>query len=699
VTGPVVQYPSGAFGEPRFGEPGIPLSGRKKVYRRELVAFNRSTQPAQWVAAQHCRIYSRIGLKVFSATTSLPVDGAQFLPTGASELIEVGQALLVNNGPLGYSGGYFTLEGIHSWEIQGVGHAEYRLDFTIGIGVDHLFFAAFMLPADGKTRVVLRWGDTPSDNDLYVRPVGVVHPDTGEEAVWAWRDRFSADGDDYPPAVYEEGQSPYLFWNVAAFGCDGCICECVDFDGDPETPCEPMCQMSVLDETEEDTPRLKLDRDDQIHGTQNGEDLMVYNAPEVATFENLWPGIYRVYVNAYPPDGESPVFTSQVDVDIYLGDGETVGLIDTVTLRAGRGGRWLYAGYIAVTDESESTCILPNQAFQKPPARQLCYTWYNINRVVFNPLPQTNVPVRLRLSHAVYQTQQYDQYGISFGAASYIVHQGGSCSCIGVIQCSCQGSTVITSGRIGQPLGEDTFEGIEGFYTPFLPIYLTNGQYSVIVRLNGYYDRLITFAVANNQPVDAFGMMVPVVASGQLRVVLSWGGRPYDLDLYVMRKTDPLPGWDKIVYWDQRTAPVPSGGIDEMRGIQLDRDWVSGYGPETVTFGTASRALSWHVAVNVYTDMLEYEADYFQCFPTLDDTCHFFGGETVEFYTSTGLITSATHPELSPDGPTSNWWRVAAVEKDIAGNYNVDLGVQISDGTARCSDVMYQECVDIFEAR
>jgi len=42
-----------------------------------------------------------------------------------------------------------------------------------------------------------------------------------------------------------------------------------------------------------------------------------------------------------------------------------------------------------------------------------------------------------------------------------------------------------------------------------------------------------------------------------------------------MRKTDPLPGWEKIVYWDQRTAPVPSGGIDEMRGIQLDRDWVS----------------------------------------------------------------------------------------------------------------------------
>jgi hypothetical protein len=108
-----------------------------------------------------------------------------------------------------------------------VGHAEYRLDFTVSIGVDHLFFAAFMLPADGKTRVVLRWGNTPSDNDLYVRPVGVVHPDTGEEAVWAWRDRFSPDGDDYPPAVYEEGQSPYLFWNVAAFGCDGCICECV----------------------------------------------------------------------------------------------------------------------------------------------------------------------------------------------------------------------------------------------------------------------------------------------------------------------------------------------------------------------------------------------------------------------------------------------------------------------------------------
>lgn len=150
----------------------------------------------------------------------------------------MGEALLVNNGPRGYSGGYYALEGTHSWAIQGVGHARYTLDFKIGIGVDHLFFAAFLIPADGKTRVVLRWGDSPADNDLYIRPVGVVHPDTGEEAIWAWRDRFNGGGDDYPPAVYQEGQAPYLFWNVAAFGCDGCICECL---GEPKPPHPRLC--------------------------------------------------------------------------------------------------------------------------------------------------------------------------------------------------------------------------------------------------------------------------------------------------------------------------------------------------------------------------------------------------------------------------------------------------------------------------
>ena len=67
-----------------------------------------------------------------------------------------------------------------------------------------------------------------------------------------------------------------------------------------------------------------------------------------------------------------------------------------------------------------------------------------MNRIVFSPLPQVNVPVRLRLSHAVYQTQQYVQFGISFSAATYVVYQGGACSCIGAIQCACQVMSHIT---------------------------------------------------------------------------------------------------------------------------------------------------------------------------------------------------------------------------------------------------------------
>lgn len=85
---------------------------------------------------------------------------------------------------------------------------------------------------------------------------------------------------------------------------------------------------------------------------------------------------------------------------------------------------------------------------------------------------------------------------------------------------------------------------------------------------------------------------------------------------------------------------------------------------------------------------------YGQCFFEDEDTCRFLGGELVEFYDSSGLITSSTFPAPTATGAKSTWWRVASVEKNIAGNYKVDLAQGITDGTASCVSVMYPECVE-----
>ncbi len=43
------------------------------------------------------------------------------------------------------------------------------------------------MPADGFTHVVMRWGNTPADLDVYVVPIGVRDKRTSKPVTWgAW---------------------------------------------------------------------------------------------------------------------------------------------------------------------------------------------------------------------------------------------------------------------------------------------------------------------------------------------------------------------------------------------------------------------------------------------------------------------------------------------------------------------------------
>lgn len=64
-------------------------------------------------------------------------------------------------------------------------------------------------------------------------------------------------------------------------------------------------------------------------------------------------------------------------------------------------------------------------------------------------------------------------------------------------------------------------------------------------------------------------VMTPRVAPGDLRVVLTWNQRPYDLDLWVTTAF-PLPSYENAVFWGQRNKDNPLKDI--MKGVQLDTD-------------------------------------------------------------------------------------------------------------------------------
>jgi len=82
------------------------------------------------------------------------------------------------------------------------------------------------------------------------------------------------------------------------------------------------------------------------------------------------------------------------------------------------------------------------------------------------------------------------------------------------------------------------------------------------------------FAVKNRTPrMDI--MVVPTMNPGQIRIVLSWGANPPDLDVHLLSPTGC-----KIWYGNLRCTA--------RENVQLDTDAQNGYGPETITFNSVA---------------------------------------------------------------------------------------------------------------
>lgn len=125
--------------------------------------------------------------------------------------------------------------------------------------------------------------------------------------------------------------------------------------------------------------------------------------------------------------------------------------------------------------------------------------------------------------------------------------------------------------RTGEPLAR-TPVSLTGAFTVRQPA----GAYTVHFEAPGYESEARSVQLTANGALTRDMFLMPKVPEGSLRVRLSWGLRPFDLDLHL---TGPgQAGARYHVFFRHRFDRTADG-----KTVGLDRDDIDSYGPETIT--------------------------------------------------------------------------------------------------------------------
>lgn len=171
-----------------------------------------------------------------------------------------------------------------------------------------------------------------------------------------------------------------------------------------------------------------------------------------------------------------------------------------------------------------------------------------------------------------------------------------------------------------------TTSGAGGIYTtPQLP----PGLYTLQVRADGFLRSTRADAeLIANQSATFNLTLSPLLTAGELRIVLTWGAAPNDLDTHMWLPIEqPFQ-----VYYGNR------GNLDDFPYANLDTDDTSGFGPETIT-----------IRQRINTGQYVYGVYNFSNSPDLTQS-----QAKVELYNSSGLI----HTFTVPTQGTGRYWEV-----------------------------------------
>jgi hypothetical protein len=157
------------------------------------------------------------------------------------------------------------------------------------------------------------------------------------------------------------------------------------------------------------------------------------------------------------------------------------------------------------------------------------------------------------------------------------------------------------------------------------------GSFNEIVEAEGFFPRVIenvTFSEGENDVPQQTVVEQP--DEGTLRIILTWGSSPYDLDTHF---TGPQSDGSRFhIYYVNKTAT----------GVNLDVDDTYSYGPETVTI-TSFVSGTYRYSVYNYSNKTSSGASEIAASPA-----------QVEVYNHTGLLKTF----LAPSGGDGNTWRV-----------------------------------------
>ncbi len=180
---------------------------------------------------------------------------------------------------------------------------------------------------------------------------------------------------------------------------------------------------------------------------------------------------------------------------------------------------------------------------------------------------------------------------------------------------------------------------------------LTNavsGNYICFVVSNGYFQRIITgiSILSGNNTLDKI-TLVDAPEAGELRIVLTWGLAPADLDSHL---TGPEGNGNRFHMYFSNKNP--------NQYVSLDTDERYSYGPETTTISGFFDGV-YRFSVHNYTDKYEATAgNGIKSSPA-----------KVELYDSDGLVQTFNPPTFSGNGDT---WKV--FEITVSGNnYTVNV--------------------------
>mmetsp|Transcript_46885 Transcript_46885/g.111249 ORF Transcript_46885/g.111249 Transcript_46885/m.111249 type:complete len:1266 (+) Transcript_46885:264-4061(+) len=312
-----------------------------------------------------------LALEVFNAVLNEPISDIASYTTDRSPVLSSLRDAAISladhgfqtadfgrfTGGLQYEEGPLTLQTI---TVPGFVSLSASVELNGCSQTDMLYRTIWMVPNDGRTRVVVRWGDRPADVDTYVVPKN-VQTFANQAPTWV-------DDTGNPPQTWYDGEAPYLWWGLKG----------------EEAP--PLSLVSGA-------ATITLDRDDVAHGEVDEEKGQVINGPETVTFESLFPGEYEVYVTAYssPPEAREPVLQSDLQIDVYLGNGANDGtgssrLVDTVEIVQPEG-KWYLVGTLIVNqDTCNAAAIMQEEqaptAYSPQQTPPVCYEWVRSGEVI-----------------------------------------------------------------------------------------------------------------------------------------------------------------------------------------------------------------------------------------------------------------------------------------------------------------------------